>query len=100
MLIVKPDIINSLHREAIKGVYSCAGQYRTWGVRLRSSHKPPESRYVPGLVEEMCSSANGNTEWDPIRNPRGIGVLSRVAISRRVYNGEGGIRTPETGFPV
>ncbi len=67
VLSVTPDIIKSLHREAIRGVYSCAGQYRTWGVRLGSSHKPPESRYVSGLVEEMCSRANRRTELDPIQ---------------------------------
>jgi hypothetical protein len=66
-LNLTPNIIKSLHCEAIKGVYSCAGHYRTWGVKLGLSHKPPESRYVPGLVKDMCSKANGTTEWDPIQ---------------------------------
>jgi Fic family protein len=67
VLNITPEIIKSLHREAIKGIYSCAGRYRTWGVKLGLSHKPPESRFVPGLVEQMCSTANETSEWDPVQ---------------------------------
>ena len=67
VLRLTPNLIKSFHRRAIKGIYSCAGEYRTWGVKLGLSHKPPESRYVPGLLEDMCSRANEAGDWDPIQ---------------------------------
>jgi Fic family protein len=66
-LNLTPDIVKSLHFAAVRDIYSCAGQYRTWRVKIAgSTHKPPEPRYVPGLVEEMCGEANRNKDWDPI----------------------------------
>jgi fido (protein-threonine AMPylation protein) len=60
-LRLTPAIVKSLHRAAIQDIYSCAGQYRTWSVPLRgSAHKPPDSRFVPGPVDEMCREANSN----------------------------------------
>jgi hypothetical protein len=65
---VTPDILKSLHAAAVRDVYSCAGQYRTWPVKIRgSTHKPPEPRYVPDLVEEMCCEAKRNKDWDPVK---------------------------------
>ncbi len=67
-LRLTPAIVKSLHRAAIKNIYSCAGQYRTWAVRIRgSAHKPPESRFVAGLVDEMCREANSNEDWDAVK---------------------------------
>jgi Fic/DOC family len=66
-LELTPRIIKSLHRAAIKDVYSCAGKYRDGSVRIRGSeHKPPDARYVPNLVDEMCEKVNAETNWSSI----------------------------------
>ncbi len=62
-----PEIIKSLHHAAIKDIYACAGQYREWPVRIKGSvHKPPHHANVPGLVENMCETVNGRTDWTSI----------------------------------
>lgn len=67
-LELTPAMVKSLHRAAIRNIYSCAGRYRTWAVQIRgSAHKPPESRFVPGLIDEMCREANSNEDWDAIK---------------------------------
>jgi Fic family protein len=68
-LTLTPAMIKSLHRAAFRTfIYSCAGQYRTWPVQIRgSAHRPPESRFVPGLVDEMCREANSHEEWDAVK---------------------------------
>ena len=67
-LQLTPTIVKALHRSAIKGIYSCAGQYRTWSVKISgSSHKPPDSKNVPGLVEQMCETVNEATDWGPLK---------------------------------
>jgi Fic family protein len=66
-LNLTPQVIKHLHYHIIKDIYSCAGQYRNRGVRIRGSkHTPPAPQYVEGLVQEMCDLANNNTEWKPI----------------------------------
>jgi fido (protein-threonine AMPylation protein) len=66
-LTLAPEIIKRLHHAAIKDIYSCAGEYRTWSVNIGgSSHKPPEHRYVPDCVDELCETFNARTDWDPI----------------------------------
>jgi Fic family protein len=55
-----------LHRFAIQDIYTCAGRFRDWPVVIKGSkHRPPEPRYVRGLVAEMCATANLQTEWSP-----------------------------------
>ncbi len=55
-----------LHRLAIQDIYTCAGRFRDWPVVIKGSkHRPPEPRYVRGLVAEMCATANRQTEWSP-----------------------------------
>jgi Fic family protein len=66
-LRVTPEAIKDLHCVAIEGIYSCAGHFRSWRVRIISSrHKPPESDGLDGLVQDMCDQANAG-EWDPIQ---------------------------------
>jgi Fic family protein len=37
-------------------------------VQIRgSAHKPPESRFVPGLIDEMCREANSHEDWDAVK---------------------------------
>jgi Fic family protein len=63
-LDLTPKTVENLHRLAIRGIYSCAGKFRKWPVTIKESlHKPPEEKYVEGLVKEMCDQANTNTEW-------------------------------------
>lgn len=55
-----------LHRFAIQDIYQCAGRFREWPVAIRGSlHKPPEARYIKGLVAEMCATANREMDWSP-----------------------------------
>jgi Fic family protein len=60
------ETIKDLDRTAIQGIYSCAGQFRNWRVRIISSpHRPPESESLEGLVQDMFDRANAG-EWDAI----------------------------------
>jgi Fic family protein len=57
-----------LHRLAIQDIYTCAGRFRNWSVVIKGSeHRPPESRYVKGIVAEMCATANRETDWSPCK---------------------------------
>jgi Fic family protein len=57
-----------LHRFAIQDIYECAGRFREWPVVIKGSpHRPPEARYVKGLVAEMCETANRETDWTPCK---------------------------------
>jgi Fic family protein len=76
-LKLTPKIIRVLHRNAIKGIYSCAGQYRDGHVKIPGSrHKPPDFRYVPGYVDDMCDQVNERTDWDAVET--GAYLLWRV----------------------
>jgi Fic family protein len=53
----------ALHREALQGISSHAGNFRPANVAISgSSHKPVGSHQVPELVEELCDYVNDN--WD------------------------------------
>jgi Fic family protein len=57
-----------LHRFAIQDIYTCAGRFRDWPVAIRGSqHRPPEPRYVRGLVAEMCATVNREADWPPTK---------------------------------
>ena len=57
-----------LHRFAIQDIYTCAGRFRDWPVVIKGSkHRPPDHRYVRGLVAEMCATANRQTDWFPTK---------------------------------
>jgi Fic family protein len=67
-LRLKPDDIKILHNAAIKGIYTCAGEYRTKPVQIRGSrHVPPDHQHVEGLVIAMCDQANGELDWPPLQ---------------------------------
>lgn len=53
--------ILSLHREALSGISSFAGNFRPAGVAIEGSkHEPAGAHLVPELVEEMCDYINEN----------------------------------------
>lgn len=56
---LRPSLILSLHREALAGISSYAGNYRPGGVAIEGSkHEPVEAHLVPELVEDMCDYVN------------------------------------------
>lgn len=63
---LRPSLILGLHREALNGISSYAGNWRPAGVEIQgSSHAPVGAHLVPELVEDMCDYVNGR--W-PDRN--------------------------------
>ena len=67
---ITPRIILRFQRIAIRGIYSCAGHFRNWAVKITgSSHKPPRDE-IEWLVGAMCEIANERMEsgeWDLIQ---------------------------------
>lgn len=60
---LRPSIILQLHRAALDGLSSHAGNWRPAGVTIKGSkHEPPAAHLVPELVEDMCDYVNEN--WD------------------------------------
>jgi len=58
---LRPSMIQTLHRIAIKDVYTCAGNYRHDPVVIfGTDHKPPPWENISQLVEEMCDYVNEN----------------------------------------
>lgn len=58
---LKPSTLQRLHRVAIKGIYNCAGTYRTGGVEIQGTeHHPPNADQVAELVEQMCDYVTEN----------------------------------------
>jgi Fic family protein len=56
---LRPSLILTLHREALAGISSYAGNYRPAGVEIEGSkHQPPGAHLVPELVEELCDYVN------------------------------------------
>jgi hypothetical protein len=52
---LRPSLILGLHREALAGISSYAGNYRPGGVAIEGSkHEPAAAHLVPELVEDMC----------------------------------------------
>jgi len=61
------SLILGLHREALAGISSFAGNFRPAGVKIEGSrHEPPGAHLVPELVEELCDYVNDNWERTPI----------------------------------
>ena len=61
---ITPAIIRLLHRFTIRDIYSCAGHFRDWPVKITGSfHKPPREG-IGGFVEMMCETANEMAESD------------------------------------
>ncbi len=64
---LRPSLILALHREALRGISSYAGNWRPGDVKIEKSiHQPPGAHLVPGLVEEMCDYVNDNWDRTPI----------------------------------
>jgi Fic family protein len=60
---LRPSTILGLHREALTGLSSYAGNWRPSTVEIQGSkHTPPSNVLVPELVEEMCDYVN--EKWD------------------------------------
>jgi Fic family protein len=55
------SLILSLHREALSGISSYAGNFRPGAVEIsESQHHPPGAHQVPELVEDLCDYVNNN----------------------------------------
>src|SRR4051812_5175891 len=65
---LRPSTILMLHREALKGISSYAGNYRPGAVEIeRSRHHPAGAHLVAALVEDMCDYVNERwTDETPI----------------------------------
>jgi len=58
---LRVSTIQALQREAIQGIYTCAGNYRTGPVTIiGTNHQPPPADQVPAFVEGMCDYVNEN----------------------------------------
>lgn len=52
---LRPSAILALHRAALEGISSYAGNFRPAGVVISGSrHVPPEAHLVPELIEGLC----------------------------------------------
>lgn len=59
----RPSILLSLHREALQGLSSFAGNWRPAGVGIEgSSHQPIGGHLVAEAVEDMCDYVNSHWE--------------------------------------
>ena len=48
-----------LHRAALEGISSYAGNFRPAGIEIgKSKHEPPPAHQVPDLIEAMCDYVN------------------------------------------
>ena len=57
----RPSTIQSLHREALKGISEFAGNWRPAGVGIQGSqHQPVGAHLVPEKIEELCDYLNDN----------------------------------------
>ena len=57
------SLILALHREALTGISSYAGNFRPAGVKIEGSkHEPVGAHLVPELIEEMCDYVNEHWE--------------------------------------
>ena len=60
---LRPSMILSLHREALDGLSSYAGNYRPGSVEIgNSKHQPPGAHLVSELVEGLCDYVN--SAWE------------------------------------
>lgn len=60
---LRPSLILSVHREALRGISAYAGNFRPAGVEIEGSkHSPVGAHLVPELVEEMCDYVNEHWE--------------------------------------
>lgn len=56
---LRPSHLLQLHRAALDGISSYAGNFRPAGIEIgKSKHAPPPAHRVPELIEEMCDYVN------------------------------------------
>jgi Fic family protein len=56
---LRPSHLLHLHRAALDGISSYAGNFRPAGIEIgKSKHEPPPAHRVPELVEELCDYVN------------------------------------------
>jgi Fic family protein len=56
---LRPSLILALHREALNGISTRAGNWRPAGVGIEGSHhQPPGGHLVPELIEDLCHYVN------------------------------------------
>jgi Fic family protein len=74
---LRPSLIQSLQREALKDISAHAGIYRPGPVEIgQSAHQPPEAFRVPELVEDLCDYVNEH--WDSTPLHLGAYVMWRL----------------------
>lgn len=57
----RPSQLFHLHRIALDGISSYAGNYRPAGIEIGGSrHTPPGAHLVPELIEDLCDYVNTN----------------------------------------
>lgn len=60
---LRPSMLLHLHRIALYGISSYAGNYRPAGIEIQGSkHEPVGAHMVPEKIEEMCDYVNENWE--------------------------------------
>jgi Fic family protein len=60
---LRPSQLLHLHRIALDGISSYAGNWRPAGIEIGGSkHQPVGAHLVPGEIEEMCDYVNDNWE--------------------------------------
>src|SRR2546423_1877809 len=58
---LRPSHLLHLHRIALDGISSYAGNYRPAGIEIQGSrHQPVGAHLVPEQIEEMCDYINEN----------------------------------------
>lgn len=58
---LRPSAILTLHRTALDGLSSYAGNFRPANVEIQGSkHKPVEAHRVPELIEDLCDYVNSH----------------------------------------
>ena len=67
------SLVLALHREALVGISSYAGNFRPAGVKIEGSkHEPVGAHLVPELIEEMCDYVNEYWESEHATPPCGL----------------------------
>lgn len=81
------SLVLALHREALAGISSYAGNFRPAGVDIEGSkHNPPGAHLVPELIEEMCDYVNEHwNDATPIhlRGLRNVAPKLDTSLCRR-----------------
>jgi len=68
-LEITPELVRELHSLAIRDIYECAGEFRTWPITIIGSrHVPPDGSSVAGLVQDTCDQVNSAIREDPDNN--------------------------------